>query len=447
MRFIRDPSIYKTAVCSRRAGKTVSGAAYLIDSALNRDGVVCLYITLSRLNAKRIIWGDLLKINREFSLGGKPNETELSIKFPNQSVIYLSGAKDKSEVEKFRGVPNLVLVLLDEGQAFRSYIEDMVDDVLAKTLYDYNGTLCVMGTPSPVPSGYFHSIAHSEKWAHHTWTLFQNPHLQLKSGKTAMQLVQQDCERMGVTIEDPKIQRECYGRWTIDLNNLVFRYQKELNDYDSLPGNISNYVIGIDIGYSDADAISVVGWAEKNPQSYLVEEITKTKQGITDLAITIDGLIKKYDPVSVVMDTAGLGLKVAEEMRKRYSLPIRAAEKSRKFEFIELLNDAMRTKRFFAKSTGIFAQDCHLVEWNRDKSNGDKMVISDGFHSDICDSTLYAFRESLHWLEKVPLPAIPAGTNEWFKKQEQDVIEALENQISHKIDDSDPALWEVDFEP
>lgn len=447
VRFIRDAAKYKTAVCSRRAGKTVSGAAYLIDSAVSRPGVVCLYITLSRLNAKRIIWGDLLKINREYNLGGKANETELSIRFPNDSVIYLSGAKDKPEVEKFRGVPNLVLVLIDEGQAFRSYIEDMVDDVLAKTLYDYDGTLCVMGTPSPVPSGYFHSIAHSAHWSHHFWTMFQNPHLQEKSGKSPMQLVQQDCVRMGVDISDPKIQRECFGKWIVDLNNLVFRYQKEINDYQEPPALLNNFVIGVDVGFDDADAISVIGWRDRFPTSYLVEEVVAAKQGITELATGIDALIKKYNPVSVVMDTGGLGKKIAEEMRKRYALPIKAAEKSRKFEYIELLNDAMRTQKFFAKSSGIFAHDAYLVEWNKDKSNGDKLVIGDGFHSDICDAVLYGFRESLHWIEQVELPKTPVNTPAWHLEREAAIIAELEQRITNStIDESDPATWSVEFD-
>ena len=86
-KFIRDKAKFKTAVCSRRAGKTEACAADLLDTALKFDNVVCLYITLKRTNAKKIIWPILLKINREKNLGGHPNETDLSLKFPNGSVI------------------------------------------------------------------------------------------------------------------------------------------------------------------------------------------------------------------------------------------------------------------------------------------------------------------------------------------------------------------------
>jgi hypothetical protein len=114
--FVQDPSPFATAVCSVRAGKTVGCAADLVHTALGRSGIVCLYITLNRLSAKGIIWPDLLKIVREYKLGAKVNESELSITFNNDSKIYISGAKDKSEIEKFRGLA-LALCYIDECQA------------------------------------------------------------------------------------------------------------------------------------------------------------------------------------------------------------------------------------------------------------------------------------------------------------------------------------------
>ena len=92
--FIRDEAQFKTAVCSRRSGKTIACAADLLNTAISNDGVVCLYITLKRVNAKRIIWPELIKINREYRLGGTPNESDLSLKMPNGSIIYASGAQD-----------------------------------------------------------------------------------------------------------------------------------------------------------------------------------------------------------------------------------------------------------------------------------------------------------------------------------------------------------------
>lgn len=442
--FIRDPASYKTAVCSRRAGKTIACAVDLIDTALQKPKCASLYITLSRLNAKRIIWSEILDINRKHELGGVPNETELSIKFKNDHIIYFSGAKDKTEIEKYRGFP-LVKVYIDEAQAFRPYIESLVDDVLSKSLFDYDGTLCLIGTPSPVPVGYFYNSSQSANWSHHGWTMLQNPWLEKKSGKKPMDLILRDCKRMGVLPSDPKIQRECFGKWVTDSNSLVFKYEDVRNHFDKFEPKNAQYVIGVDLGFNDADAIAVIGWnqayhypgsQEKVSATHLVYEKAITKQGVTELAGQLDTLVKKYNPVALVMDAGGLGKKIVEELKRRYGLPIKAAEKSRKFEYIELLNDALRTGSFLAKSDGLFANDSKLVEWDKSKHSGDRMYVSDAYHSDIADAVLYAFRESLHWVsETIDQPIAKYGTDAWVKEQERQILEQLEHELRDNGDD------------
>ncbi len=437
--FIQDPARFKIADCSRRAGKTVGIAADLINTAQMFPKLASLYITLSRLNAKRILWRDLCAINSEHGLGFKTNESELTMTAPNGHIIYLSGAKDKTEIEKYRGFP-LKKIYIDEAQSFRPYIAELVDDVLAKSLYDYNGSLSLTGTPPPIPVGYFHDCVNNPQWSRHSWTMFQNPWIKAKSGREPMDLALEDCKRMGVSLDDPRIQRECFGKWSIDHTSLVFKYDEGRDHYDALPeARRWEYVIGVDLGFDDADAIAVVGWAEHAPQAYLIHEDVARKQGITELAAKLERLIRQYNPVAVVLDTGGLGKKIAEEIRKRYSLPIRAAEKARKFEYIELLNDAMRTARFFAKRDSVFAQDARLVEFDRDKSNGDRMVISEAYHSDICDAVLYAFRESQHWLHEPAIVLPKVGSKEWQAAQETAIIVDLEQALRH--DKDDPNEW------
>ena len=435
---IRDTSNFATACCSRRSGKTVGCAADLVDTALKRPNIVCLYVTLSRASAKRIIWPELLEINRKYELGGETNIADLSLTFPNGSVIYCSGAKNKSEIEKFRGLA-IAVCYIDEAQSFGQFIEELIDDVISKALYDYDGRLRVTGTPSPIPTGYFYDICEGTKsaeWGHHHWTMLQNPWLHLKSGKTPLQLIDRDLKRKGVGADDPTIQRECYGKWVTDTNALVFRYTTQLNDYTELPDVKGQgewtYIIGVDIGFIDSDAIAVIAFHDNLKQAYLVSEDITAKQGITELANKISLLIDLYKPMSVVMDTGGLGKKIADELGRRYSLPVKSAEKSRKAEFIELLNDAMRTEKFFAKSSSQFANDCMLVEKNREKSTGDKLVISDRFHSDICDSVLYAFRESLHFLSEPEKPAIEYGSSKWHEKEMAEMEDAARNTMEKR---------------
>lgn len=430
LEFIRDAHRFKTACCGGRAGKTVAAAAYLFHSAQLKPGSVSLYITLTRLNAKKLVWPELLKIKEQFNLTCKVNESDMSIRLPNGSFIYASGADKKQEIEKFRGLP-LGLCIIDEVQSFKSYIQELIDDVITKRLFDYSGTLALTGTPGPVPVGYFYDACQSPTYQHFHWTMFDNPWIEKKSGRKPQALLQDELNRKGVDIHDASIQREVFGKWVLDSNALVFRYDAVRNHFDKrdLPTLIPNpsFVIGVDLGYDDADAISVIGWGTGSSKAYLVEELVTKKQGITELAKDIDRLVRRYNPLRVVMDTGGLGKKIAEEIQKRYTIAVTAAEKQRKFEFIELLNDALRTGNFYADKDGDFAYDCGKVEWDRDSV---EPKIKDTYHSDIADSTLYAYREALHWLYEAPIPQPKQGTDAWFQKEVEEMEEAAKNTMN-----------------
>lgn len=431
--FIEHPSKLKTSVTGRRAGKTYACAAYLLHTALSRPGSTSLYITLTRSNAKKIIWPTLLEINHEYTLAAKFNESDLSIHFENGSRVFLSGANDSAEIEKFRGL-GLALCIIDETQSFKDYLETLIEEIISKALYDYDGTLALIGTPGPVPVGYFYRCAVSETFSHHKWTMFDNPFIKAKSGKTPQQILDQDLARKGVSIADSSIRREVFAEWVTDTNSLVFHYDSGKNNYKETPA-LTDYVVGVDLGFDDADAIAVLGWSADSADIYLVEERVRSGQTITDLAVEIEQVIAKYNPLRIVMDTGGLGKKLAEELRKRYALPIEAAEKTRKFEYIELLNDALRTARFRARAQSQFAQDCMLVEW--DRSNPNKLAIKDTFHSDITDAVLYAYREALHWLFMPKAPPVQQHSPEWYKNLEAELEAEAEKRLQDQMNDSD----------
>lgn len=435
LKFVEDPAPFKVAVCSRRSGKTVACAAHLIQTAISTPGVMCLYITLSMRNAERIIWKDLKKINEEYKLGGLAKEGSLILTFGNGSSIHLAGANNISEIENFRGVP-LKLVYVDECQSFREYIRDLIDDILSPALMDYAGSLCLIGTPGPIPTGFFHECAVvSDAWSKHGWTFFQNPHIAAKSGKTHQQLLDRELRRRGVTTSDPSIQREWFGKWILDSDSLLIKYNSAVNNYDTPPTAHYHYIMGIDVGFKDADAICVLAYQDNDPTTYLVDEVITPKQGITELVEQIQALNKKYKVNKMVMDFGGLGKKIGEEMIRRHSIPVEAAEKSRKMENIELLNDALRTGRFRAKNNSRFAQDSYLVEVDMDKSTPERIKVSDRFHSDIIDAVLYAFKFSPAYAFTVPKPSPKPGTKEWADQQADSMFEAELEGLQREQDD------------
>ena len=439
-KFVTDPRPYKIAVCSRRSGKTIACAADLVATALATKETVSLYITLSRNNAKKLIWPELKKLNRNYALGAAEDATELSLLFPNGSMIYLSGAKDQSEIEKFRGLA-LKKVYIDECQSFREYIRELIDDIITPALLDYAGTLCLIGTPGPIPAGYFAEVAGvvpdkktaSEAWALHGWTFFENPFIEEKSGMPHRQLLERELKRRGVSEDDPSIQREFFGRWVLDSDSLWIKYKKEINDFDHLDTTKHkyNYIMGIDLGFDDADAIAVLAWSETDPCTYLIEEAIADKQGLTELVEQIKDLSQKYKVDKMVIDQGGLGKKLAEEMRRRHHIPVQAADKARKQENVAFLNDTLRTGRFKARYSSNFVKDSFLVEIDRSKSTGDKIKLSDKYHSDIIDAVLYAFRESNAFTYQKEQVKFAIGSREWAEAQQEQMFEeAMEHFTS-----------------
>lgn len=422
--FVKDESPNKLAVCSRRSGKTLACAADLIDTCLKTPNVVSLYITLSRNNAKKIIWREVKKINRDYKLGGIENLSELSMTFPNASIIYLSGAKDTNEIEKFRGLA-IKKVYIDEAQSFREHIRELIDDVLAPALMDYAGTLILIGTPGPVTLGYFYDCAEkTNAWSKHHWTFWDNPFILAKSKMTHQKMLDRELIRRGVRADDPSIQREWFGKWVLDSDSLLLHYDAIKNDYDEPPKVPYTYVLGVDLGLEDADALAVLAWSEKSPNIYLVEEQINRNEDITSLMARIEALRKKYDISKIVADTGGLGKKITEELIRRHQIPIQPADKARKMENVRLLNDFLRSGKFKAKTTSNFASDSYLVEIDRTKSKPDKIVVSDRYHSDIIDAVLYAFKESPAYTYVPSTSKSKPGTKEWSKEQEDEMFES-----------------------
>ncbi len=441
--FARDPASFATAVCSRRAGKSVGVAAWLEEGPLVKPGAPSLYLTKTRGSAKRIIWGTLLDLNRRYSLGFAPNEADLILKLGGKGAVYLAGIDNKAEIEKIRGT-GWGRVAIDEAQVLPEYIQELVEDVLMPSLMDHDGQIRMIGTPPPVPVGYFAAATRSDSWKHHGWTVWDNPYIPDAQAKLAEVL-----KIRGISIDDPSIRREWFGEWTFDLNSLVFRYDAARNHYEELPKDLTGtwwYCIGIDVGFDDSDAIAVLAWNDHDPRTWLKAEKVQAKQDITSLANSVRAIwedLGKERVRSIVMDTGGIGKKVAEELSARHRIPVAAAQKAEKQVHIELLNDALRTGRLMAKSTGRFAHDAMLVEWDKDKSTPDKRVVSDKFHSDIADAVLYAFRESLAWTSVVPVKPYEVGSKEWIRQQERQMFERAQREVQDRKRDKTGDAWGV----
>lgn len=433
--FVIDKSRFIDAQCSRRAGKTHGLGLRFFRTLEKHPGALCPYIALTRESARNIMWPVLQELDIKYGIGCDFTESNLTMTHPNGARIQLFGADMKNFIRRLKGIKTPGAAI-DEAQDFGDHIQSLVDDVLTPTLTDYDDSwLAIVGTPGPIPRGYFYDVAGLKKYgfSHHEWTLFDNPYL-----PNARAFVEELKQKRQWTEDHPTLLREWNNQWVMDLESLLIRYDAERDHYDELPPANYKYILGIDIGFEDADALAVIGWNEVSNITYLVEELVTQKQGLTELVAQIEYFRKKYTIAKLVMDEGGLGKKLAEEIRRRHHVPVQPADKTRKMETVEFLNDALRTKRFRAKSSSRFVQDSYLVQIDWDKSTPDRLVVKNAFHSDIIDAVLYAFKESPAFTYQKPKPKYKEGSKEWAEEQVSDMEQAA---IDFFTTEEDKASW------
>ncbi len=433
-KFIEDEARYIAAQCSRRAGKTNGLAIRFFKTLAKYPKSQCIYLALTMDSARDIMWPVLHEINDLYSLGCTFTESKLTMTHPNGAKLKLMGADMKNFIKRLKGrkYPG---VGLDEAQDFGSHLQSLVDDVLTPAISDYSdGWLALTGTPGPVPQGYFFDITQNRRFGYsvHGWTLLENPHMPDPASFIADLMKKREW-----TDTHPTLLREYRNQWVLDVEALWVKYKESVNHYQQLPDITPakyNYIMGIDLGFKDADAIAILAWSEKDPCTYLVEEKITAKQGITELVEQIEYLSKKYDITKMVIDEGGLGKKIAEEIRRQKSLPLHLADKARKQENVEFLNDALRLGRFKAKSASRFAQDSYLVQIDWDKSTPGKIIVKKKPHSDIIDAVLYAFKESPAFTWRPTPKQPPKGSKEWADAQQKEMWEAAQQHFEEQAD-------------
>lgn len=421
--FILDTATFVAAQCTRRAGKTNGLALKFLRTMDKYPKSTCIYLALTEDSAYEIMWPILVEINDTYKLELKFIESQLTVVHPNGAKLKLYGADMKNFIKRLKGRKSPGIAV-DEGQDFGSHLESLLNDVLTPMLADYaDGWLAVTGTPGPVPNGYFFEITHEKKhgFSTHYWMLYDNPYLPDPRGFVEKIKAKKQWDDL-----NPTLRREYMNEWVLDMESLWIRYKKEVNDYVELPKDVRkwNYIMGVDIGFKDADAIAVLAWSEECKETYLVEEVITTKQDITALIEQIESTRKKYNAYKVVIDQGGLGLKIAEEMRRRHGVPVEPADKKLKAENVGVLNDELRLGRFKAKADSRFAKDSYLIQIDWLHSRPDKIVIKKEPHSDIIDSVLYAHKESYAFTHTPEVKAPKYGSKEWADAQADLMFEA-----------------------
>lgn len=430
---ILDVTDQVVALCSRRAGKTSAARLKLIKTACERPGTVSVLVAPTRGQAKKLYWQDLQKDLRDLDVGFEYNATELIVRLPNGSEIWLAGAATTADIERLRGF-KFALVIIDEAQVIRDdVLRRLVEDVLQWALVDHQGQLLVLGTPPPVPVGWFVERytgldAKGKEvlgWSRHHFTIFDNT--KMPGGQKAVTAYLEKIKReRGITEGTPTYRREVLGELVLDASQLVLNaFDGELSVYhpNELPAGTPTVVMGVDIGYQDADAIADLGRFAASNDLWLVEEWEETHQTEEQLGEHIKAHSERWLPVAKVADTGGGGRKTVAGISQRLGLTIEAAHKPSVVEQMQRLNDELRARggdgksRLRVPANGLFARDAIRLAWEPGKI-GQKVARHP--HSNIIPATSYAYSRISRYFAGPPEPEAPRVT-----PQEQAYLETI----------------------
>lgn len=450
-KFLDDPSRMKALLCTRRAGKSYAAGLMLLEAAYKNPNVSCLYVALTRASAKRIMWKDVLKtIDREQGLNCRFNETELSVTLPNGSIIYLLGMDaDEQEKEKALG-QKFKAVAVDEAASYNVDLNEIVYGILKPATADYRGTIAMIGTPGNMKRGLFYELTKGQNpgeagqwtkdgWSCYRWTAFENPKVadQWKAEIEDLRLANPLIE------ETPLFQQHYLGKWVVNTTNLVYRFNDEKNVFDELPklglGGRWRYVLGIDLGFNDPTAWVVCAYHDFDRTLYVLGAHKKERCDITEVADQTRKLMGRFEFDRIIIDNANK--QAVEEMRRRHDIPLTAAEKTGKSDFIELMNADFVSGwiKLHRKAAAPLIDEYGLLIWDERSQRREEHPAAPNH---CADAALYAWRHCYQWLADARQPnGLRYGREEadWMILQEERELELLQQEQRNR--EGEIALW------
>ena len=436
--FVTDDSRFKTARCSRRAGKTFADAIYLIIEAVSAPNTPCLYLGLTRDSAKGAIWSVITTILQELDIQHEALASGPRINFNNGSFIQLLGADAANARNRIRG-RKFKLVVVDEMGFFMG-ADDLILSLLP-TLADLQGSMVMTSSPGIQLAGFFYEADVGnlkDSWKQYYWTLLDNPHFQKPSknpkyATTGEEELDRICTlQFGGNRSHPVFRREYLGEWVSDDASRVYPYTRDKN-LIPVPYKFeeSEYGLGIDFGSTSYNAICVLKYSRYNREVQIVESWKKSGMHIDELAKIVDNFIIKYKPSVIIGDEGGLGKAIAKELRYRYNIPVSAAEKMEKSWYQRVF--AADLYSGFIKIVEPQNREL-LLEWDRIAKDELGEEIK-GPQNHIADATLYIYRRIYNTHLKTAQPKL---TEEELMINK--IEDSLRSEEQEKLDESD-GIW------
>jgi Terminase RNaseH-like domain len=224
-----------------------------------------------------------------------------------------------------------------------------------------------------------------------------NPHLNIDEYDTNLR-------KLG----NAKYQQLRWGRWIRDGEGLVYgAFDPSLNVIADAPHGLRSRVLSQDYGTTNATSWTILGWRDNDPVVYVLRSYKREGVIPSENGEIVQALEAEWKFQSIVGDVGGLGKAYAEEARRRFLLPIKAADKNNKRGYIELLNGELERGRVrIVNGAGECADlidELKKLPW---KPHSNRSVEATGFPNHCTDGLLYGWREASAYCAR-PLPSPP----------------------------------------
>lgn len=427
--FIADHARRKALLCSRRAGKTTLIPRKKLLRAIARPGTLHRLFGITRLRAKELFWEDgpesLKQLNYTLQLDARFNETELSVRLPNESVLRLNGADKLGEAKKKVG-DKLDSGDVDESQLYpEDVLRALCEDILGPALEDLDGELCLFGTPGRRMTGFWWELTRDDGveplpgWSVHRWSVLDNPCFPRWAGKPHWKLLAIEWLKALKASKQwaddhPTYMTEWLGRWVNDVGSLVYKYDPLRNGFDgTLPplpeGKRWRYAAGSDLGKRDAFAIVVWAYCSALKPAYEAFSYSESGLNTDQWEEKWEHVTRVFNPYVIRVDTGGLGSVIIDTIKAKRAtepgklwLPLEAAEKNEKAAHQQLMNNEFLAGNLFVNRNGPYARELSTLA--KDPDDPDKE--DERYANHVCDGGLYGFRQLLrtHFKERPQEP-------------------------------------------
>lgn len=445
--------------------------SYGFDTALRVVGARVVIINLSLRNAKDIYWYEMAIFAQKHGIDCKFFQNELRTVLPNGSQILLTSADSRAEIEKLRG-SQFNLAIIDECKSYAPHLlKELIYEVINPALAKRKGTIMMIGTPGNILQGPFFQATYpgyrSEPtkrhpdgklfsrdfnkpetywadhpsdhtfWSRHYWSTRDNT----KQPQIWLDFIEQK-EVNGWSDDEPIWRREALGEWIATTDAFVYAYANLCSTDparvhwtpDYVDGNKFGmpkesewrFLLGIDFGYEDAFAMVVCAYNPYDGKLYHVWEKKESHLDVYEVMDEIELAVARFGHFdAVVAEFASGGKTIIEALNRKHGMNIKLAEKTHKFDYVELLNADFRAGRILIQPGSDLAFELATLQLDLSKGTKEqlaragKLKEAPSLPNDLCDALLYLWRYSYHYYADLRPSVFEPGTHEWWREHER----------------------------